>query len=106
MNNHLKSFPLFFLVLVVLIISGSLAGCSEQAASLPEGEEPVGEVQITPVQPTPTDADAAEEQPQEVDLIKAEDEVNQCLECHTDREALIDNAAPQVTIEEESSGEG
>ena len=34
------------------------------------------------------------------------DEVNQCLVCHADQQALIDTATALVVIESESSGEG
>ena len=33
-------------------------------------------------------------------------EANQCVECHTDKQALVDTAAPVVEVEEESEGEG
>lgn len=47
----------------------------------------------------PTDTDQA---------VMAEDtgEVNQCVDCHTDKQALVDTAAPVVEVEEESEGEG
>jgi PBP1b-binding outer membrane lipoprotein LpoB len=32
--------------------------------------------------------------------------VNECLECHTDKQRLIDNARPEEVVEKESEGVG
>ena len=32
--------------------------------------------------------------------------VNECLNCHTDKQKLIDTAKPEVVVEKESSGAG
>lgn len=58
------------------------------------------------MQPTPTDFAADEDQPQKQALRKIEDEVDQCLACHTDQEALVNTAKHQEDVEEESTGEG
>jgi hypothetical protein len=63
---------------------------------------PISEVAITStaeVTDTPTEAPTVTE-------IAAVDQVDQCVECHTDSAKLIDTAAPEEEIVEESEGAG
>jgi len=39
-------------------------------------------------------------------LAKPGDEVDQCLSCHTDKDALISTAKPEDAAESENEGEG
>jgi len=37
---------------------------------------------------------------------QAVEEINQCLVCHTNKQALVDTVSPLVVVMSESSGEG
>lgn len=61
-------------------------------------------------QTTVTDAsalEAAEPLPAEIEVVnEAEEEVDACLDCHSDKERLIATADPEEEVVEESEGEG
>ena len=38
--------------------------------------------------------------------VPAQESADECLICHTDKQSLIDAAAPEVVVESESEGEG
>ena len=99
MTNHLRRFG--WLSLVFLAATTLLGSCQSQAlsggddvfASLDTGIQPAHEA-ANPIAlaPTPT------AQP---DL-----EPNECLDCHSDQQRLIDTAKPIEVVESESSGVG
>ena len=68
---------------------------AEVAASLTEvPEEGAAESNEEVVEPEPTEAIAAEPQ------------VDNCVECHTDQQILIDTADPVAEVASENEGEG
>jgi len=79
-------FPLFMAILVMSITGCSQAKVTEKSPTA----EPV--VENTPV---PTAALPIEPEVQ-----------NNCLECHTDKERLIDNAIPVLEVVSENEGAG
>jgi hypothetical protein len=38
--------------------------------------------------------------------VELEDELDQCLACHTDKDALVSSAKPEEAVESENEGEG
>ncbi len=95
---------LLILLLVLLVV-----GCSQVAepaqviaptenpeetlvspnANLTESVEPTATSEVVLLEPTPTEVPADE-----------------CLNCHTDKQRLIDTAKPEEEVVSESSGEG
>lgn len=64
------------------------------AGEAPEGEAPEGE-------PTDAPTEAPTDEP-----VAAAESVDYCVECHSDKDTLIDTAAPVVEVVEESEGAG
>lgn len=56
--------------------------------------------------PTPDTTTLAQEIEDEIQEIAAEPETDECVECHTDKDRLIQTADPVEEVETESSGEG
>jgi len=80
---------LFPLLLAMLVIS--ISGCTEPTAT----EEPPTAEPVVENTPIPTLAVLSEPEIQ-----------NNCLECHTDKERLIDNAKPILEVVSENEGAG
>lgn len=79
-----KSSIWFGLGLLVLL----LAGCSQAPTATPTSVQPQEPAQIAV--PTATEVAA----------------VNYCVECHTDKDQLIQTAKPEEEVESESEGVG
>jgi hypothetical protein len=75
-----------FLVAVVILTS-----CAQAPTAAP-ATQPEPQPIPTETKPAPTATDAPA--------------VDYCLECHTDKEQLIDTAKPEVVLESESEGVG
>ncbi|MBC8334025.1 MAG: hypothetical protein ISR59_07280 [Anaerolineales bacterium] len=87
---HFKNNPLFQISLVLFVLGmTSCAGGATPSVELPT-PEPL--VENTPV---PTAA-----------LLIEPDIQNNCLDCHTDKERLIDNAKPILEVISENEGAG
>ena len=86
-----------FFVVVLLSFALLVACKSEPAAPVPTETEPevIAEVEVeeteTPVEPAP---------------VEVEEEVDACVDCHTDKDQLIDTADAVEEVESENSGEG
>jgi len=115
---------------IILLIAGlllvlSLIGCAEQAT--PEAQStatayaypaplndpaevaasltaiPADDAAATHDSTVPSE-DALDPEPTEA--VAAEPQVDNCVECHTDQQTLIDTADPVAEIESENEGEG
>ncbi len=86
-----KNTRFLFTLLLTLLFMG-LSGCTG----------------ATPAPATPTDAPAEEESAPTPELATVSEpvEVNNCLECHTDKDRLIDTAKPEEVVVSENEGEG
>ena len=108
-----------FLLIVLMLMLLSLVGCAEQAT--PEVQPPATEhaypaplndpaevaTSLTAVpedEAVETNRETTEPDPTEA--IAAEPQVDNCVECHTDQQTLIDTADPVVEVESENEGEG
>jgi hypothetical protein len=78
-----KSKLLSFLIIIAFVLSA----CTPAATTTPAATENPVEAETSP----------------EVQAVNGTDE---CLACHTDKERLIDTAAPVVEVEAESKGVG
>ncbi len=66
---------------------------------------PATQVAQVTVQSTSTETQAPIETPEQTETA-AVAQVDQCIECHTDKDQLIDTAAPEEEVVEESEGAG
>ena len=83
----------FLFTLVLTLLFMSVSGCTG----------------TTPVPATPTEEPVEEENapaPEVVSVIEEPAEPDHCLECHTDKERLIDTAKPEEVVVSENEGEG
>ena len=80
---------LFSLLLAMLVIS--IAGCTESSAT----EEPPTSEPVVENTPVPTAA-----------VLSKPETQNNCLDCHTNKERLIDTAKPILEIISENEGAG
>ena len=82
--------PQHWLAILIAITALMLAGCSGQG---------------TPLSPTETIPPATTE-PEAMEATEPAQEPDECIQCHTDQQRLIDTAAPEEPAAAESSGEG
>jgi hypothetical protein len=89
--------------ILLLFCFVGLAACSEaqpEAGAIPAAE--VALIDEEAVAPAPTEAAAVgPEQP-----MAGDEDVDECLRCHTDKEMLIDTAKPEEVVISENEGEG
>jgi hypothetical protein len=93
----MQQFRWFSLIILALVFV--LAGCQGEAITSPSDEvyasidaPPQGESNPIAIAPVPTS--------------QATPEPNECLNCHSDQQRLIDTAKPEEVVESESSGVG
>jgi PBP1b-binding outer membrane lipoprotein LpoB len=112
-----------FLSLLVLIFL-FLAGCSGESSSdstpTEKPVEPTKEVVVDPtdtptveptdVRPTPTETESTIDEVEGEEVVEEPVEVamvnDACLDCHVDKQRLIDTAKPEEEVEIENVGEG
>ena len=103
LNNSPSKIPYRALMLLGALLLLGAVGCQSGSTQVAETQIPEQDpVEVSPSpEPTPNQAE-------EVDQEEAveTDQLNQCLVCHTDEQALKDTAKPVVDKESESSGEG
>jgi hypothetical protein len=103
----MRKIPLLCLLLILLAtLVGGCSGNPEMA------EEPTKTAPVE-VAATSTPADTVADDPEnsvddesEDNLVANVEEVDYCIECHSDQAMLTDTAAPEVEVESESEGEG
>lgn len=98
---------LLFLTALLLLsaaLLSFLAGCGSEEMSQESGEAVAAVAEPTAAPPTPTDEpDAVIEA---VALVVEDAGPDTCLDCHTDKELLIDTADPVEEVVSENEGEG
>ena len=109
-----------FLVTVLLLVV-SIAGCGSEpiptveppAAThaypppMNDPDEVVASLTAMPDEEVATSSETEEEpDPEPTDEVAAEPQVDNCVECHTDQQILIDTADPIAEIVSENEGEG
>ena len=103
---------IIFLVLVMFLFA-SCSGASKTTAPLePEVTEDVlptetedEEIQSPTIEPTKPEPTPTEVEPT-VEPTSMEVPTGECLDCHMDKDRLIDTAKPEEEVVNESSGEG
>ena len=78
-----------------------LMACSSQ--ELAEGNQLNTRQQATPTVDSTTPTPEIDDEDQE---LSAEPETDECLECHTDKDRLVQSSDPIEEVESEDSGEG
>lgn len=103
-------------MLVGILVLIFLVGCGQQTPATTEAKptethiaQPVEPTSIPTVAPTEESAEPTDEPP--VDEVAADSSSqdipeDECLNCHTDKQSLIDTAKPEEEVVSESSGEG
>jgi hypothetical protein len=86
--------------LLLLVAVSCQTGATEQVPT--QAVAPEDTLEIDEVDSAEPENSSGEDQAQ---VVESED-LNQCLICHTDQQALQDTADPVVVVESESSGEG
>ena len=71
-----------------------------------EEPEAVSDAGAESAVPGPTATAEPDTDPEPDDADMADEEEDHCLDCHTDKDRLIDTAAPEEEVVHESSGEG
>ncbi len=96
-NSTLKNPGIIFLILALAVVFSS---CQSEPALEPVSTTESVSVgaSVVPTAQTPLD-DA-------VQVVQDPRSGNECLVCHSDQQALIDSAKPQVVVASENSGEG
>jgi hypothetical protein len=91
----LKRLHIYFWVLALFL----LCGCTVNAEAAPAPSEVNGD--LFP------DIQTAQKKPAaKLVATNSEPLTNYCLECHSDKQSLIDNAKPEEVVEKESKGVG
>jgi hypothetical protein len=88
-----------WLSLIILVAALLLAACQGEVVTIPEGEvyasvEALPQSETNPISAAPTPISQTPAEP------------NECLNCHADKQRLIDTAKPEEVVESESSGVG
>ncbi len=85
-----KKIHLFYTLLLTMLLL-SLSGCAG----------------ATPIPETPTEGPVEETAPTpELATVSEPEETDYCLDCHADKERLIDTAKPEEIVESENEGAG
>ena len=115
--EKLCSSPRTIFLVIILAIGLAVSGCSkpvEVATNQPEAPQQATETMIpeepdTPIPPTftPDMPDPTEEAVVVVETAAVDyGPSSACIDCHLDKQMLIDTADPEVVVESESEGEG
>lgn len=108
--------PLIFLV--VLVISSILVGCQSEAPDIPvelpetqeviveptEAADPTAVSTLVPTEALPTPTDTAVPTPTRI--IVPTEIADYCVDCHIEKEKLIDTADEEEEVVSENEGEG
>ena len=107
------------LLITGLILALLLVGCAEQAT--PEAQptateyaypaplnDPAAVAASLTAVPEEGATESSEEstEPEPTEAIAAEPQVDNCIECHTDQQTLIDTVDPVAEVASENEGEG
>ncbi len=97
--SKVQYYHLLVLGSLILAAAVSCRASDQGGQGTPELEltETASAALASPLATSTTEMAEVESEPEEVD---------QCLVCHTDKQALIDTADPVVVVESENSGEG
>lgn len=105
----------FTIILAGLLVLVFLVGCGQQTPQSTE-IEPTETLTVQPVEPTSIPTTVPTEEATELTDDTPVDEVadsssgdipdDECLNCHMDKQRLIDTAKPEEEVVSESSGEG
>jgi hypothetical protein len=91
--------PTVIIAALILALAFLLVGCSSEVPAEPT---PTQEQEVS--EPTPTEVVEENSPAVEQEVEVAVDQA--CVDCHQDKERLIDTADPEEPVEAESSGEG
>ena len=93
---------------ICLVVFTACQSAAEPMATPLQTEETSEVVPPTPTDaPPPTPSEVPTEPAEEAAVVGEVDQpVDECQECHIDKERLIDTAKPEEDVESESSGEG
>jgi len=88
-----------WLSLIILVPALLLVACQGEVATIPEGEvfasvDALPQSETNPIAAAPTPTSQTPPEP------------NECLNCHADKQRLIDTVEPEEDVESQSSGVG
>jgi len=90
----------FFLLSTLFFLTVGIAGCARTSASM---DVTAGQPLLSDV---PLSTPASLSTPVSAENSPASAEPDYCLDCHTDKQRLIDTAKPEEKVASESKGEG
>ncbi len=99
----LLSYVVLFSAIMAMVFA--LAGCGPEELPSESGEA-VAEVVLEPTAAPATPTDEATVTPEPVAEVVEPPEPDTCLDCHTDKDLLIDTADPEEEVINENEGEG
>ena len=116
MNTQALKRQLALNILLVTVMALLLAACAtdtpvmemvdDETTGLYRDSDEAGGAQAGDVAAGAASVDDEEQPEQSDDVAVGPDEVNVCLDCHSDKEQLIANASQEEEVVEESEGEG
>ena len=89
----------YFILCTLIVSMGILTACGSAPSPASEELAPTATLQ-------PTEEPTSEPTEEVAEVVEEEEQVETCVNCHTNQELLMSLAKPEELVESENSGEG